>query len=88
MIKESYQLGWREGQATRAEVKAIFLDSLFHGIDTVLAAMEAGTVFSHDRGADAAAARQLRKALSGSLAFNIGKTASRKIKSWQRMIAA
>lgn len=88
VIKESYQLGWREGQAARAEVKAIFLDSLFCGIDTVLAAMEAGTVFSHDHAADAAAARQLRKALSGSLAFNIGKTASRRIKSWQRMIAA
>lgn len=88
LVKESYQLGWREGQAARAQAKAIFLGSLFHGIDTVLAAMEAGTVFSHDRAVDASAARQLRKALSGSLAFDIGKTASRKIKSWQRMIAA
>ncbi len=88
MVKESYQLGWREGQAARAEAGPIFLGSLFHDIDTVLAAMEAGSVSSHDHAADAAAARQLRKALSGSLAFNLGKTASRKIKSWQRMIAA
>lgn len=88
LVKESFQLGWREGQAAREEARAIFLDSLFHDIDTVLTAMETGTVFSHDHGADASAARKLRKALSGSLAFSLGKTASRKLKFWKRMIAA
>lgn len=88
LLKETFQLGWREGREVRREVKEIFLDSLFHDVDTVLAAMEAQTLPSRDPGGEASCARQLRKALADNLGFNIGKTASRKIKFWQRMIAA
>jgi hypothetical protein len=88
IVKNSYELSWGEGRAVRAEVKARFLDSLFHQPEQVLAAMEGGRLLSHDRKGDAAAARQVRKALAGSLAFGIGKTASRRIKMWQRMVAA
>jgi glycosyltransferase involved in cell wall biosynthesis len=87
IVKNSYQLPWREGRAVRAQVRQQFLDSLFHHPLAVLAAMERGELFSHNRKGDIAAARQARQALEGSLAFGIVKAASRKIKLWQRMVA-
>ncbi len=88
IVKSSYQLPWREGQAAREHVRRIFLDSLFHEADAVLAAMESGAVCSHDPAGDAAAAGQVRKALSGSFTFGLAKTASRALKQWQRRLAA
>jgi len=80
IVKNSFQLPWGEGQAARARVKAIFLDSLFHPAEEVLAAMENGTILTRDARADAATARQVRKALAGSLAFSLAKTLSRRLK--------
>lgn len=88
IVKNSYLLPWREGCAVREQVRERFLDSLFHHPLAVLAAMERGGVTTRDRKADAAAARQVRQALAGSLAFSIAKTASRRIKLWQRQAVA
>jgi hypothetical protein len=87
VVKNSYQLPWREGRAVRAQVRQLFLDSLFNYPLAVLAAMERGTLLSHDRKGDIEAARQARQALEGSLVFGIVKAASRRIKMWQRMVA-
>jgi hypothetical protein len=86
MIKSSFQLPWREGNAVRARVNGMFEESLFHAPERVLMAMERGELPSRDRKADLVAAAQVRKALSGSVAFSIGKTLSRKIKQWQRVL--
>jgi hypothetical protein len=53
----------------------------------VLSAMERGELPSRDRKADLVAAAQVRKALSGNVIFSLGKTLSRKIKQWQRVLA-
>jgi hypothetical protein len=87
IVKNSHQLSWNEGRAVRAQVRELFLSSLFHEPVEVLAAMERGTVQSSDRALDAAVAGQVRKALHGSLAFSLAKAVSRKIKLWQRMSA-
>jgi hypothetical protein len=87
IVKNSYQLPWREGRAVREQVRQLFLDSLFHYPLEVLAAMERGTLTSNDRAGDARAARQARGALENRLAFSIAKAASRRIKMWQRMMA-
>jgi glycosyltransferase involved in cell wall biosynthesis len=88
MVKASFQLPWREGNEVRARANRLFADSLFHPPGQVLAAMEGGELASRDRKADRAAAAQVRKALSGSLAFGIGKTLSRRLKQWQRGLGA
>jgi hypothetical protein len=87
IVKNSYQLGWSEGRAAREQVKQLFLDSLFHDAEVVLAAMERGALPSRDRALDRACASQVRKALHESLAFALAKACSRKIKMWQRMSA-
>jgi glycosyltransferase involved in cell wall biosynthesis len=87
IVKNSYQLPWRAGAAARDEIRPLFLDSLFHHPLTVLAAMERGAVFTRDRRLDAAVAGQVRKALAGSLAFGLGKAASRTLKRWRRLAA-
>lgn len=88
MIKASFQLSWREGTAARHHAGRLFADALFHPVEQVLDAMERGTLPSRDRKADRAAALQARKALSGSVAFSLGKTLSRRLKQWQRALAA
>jgi hypothetical protein len=88
MIKSSFQLPWREGNAVRTRVNQMFVESLFHAPDRVLLAMERGELPSRDRKADLVAAGQVRKALSGSVAFSIGKTLSRKIKQWRMLATA
>ena len=80
IVKNSLQLSWGEGQATRARVKEIFLESLFHPAEQVLKAMESGTLLTRDARGDAATARQVRKALAGSLMFTLMKTLSRRFK--------
>lgn len=80
IVKNSFQLPWREGQAARARVREIFLSSLFHPAAEVLAAMESGAILTRDARGDAATARQVRKALAGSLAFSLAKTLSRRLK--------
>lgn len=80
IVKNSFQLSWSEGQAARARVKAIFLESLFHPAEQVLKAMERGAVLTRDARGDAATARQVRKALAGSLMFSVVKTLSRRLK--------
>lgn len=80
IVKNSFQLSWGEGQAARARVKTIFLESLFHPAEQVLSAMENGTILTRDARGDAAAARQIRKALAGNLAFSLIKTLSRRLK--------
>lgn len=87
IVKNSYQLRWSVGQAAREQATQVFLASLFHDPTEVLAAMERGTLTSRDRTLDAACARQVRKALEGNLLFALAKSASRKIKLWQRMAA-
>jgi hypothetical protein len=69
--------------------KRLFLDSLFHPVGQVLAAMRGGLEYSHDRRFDASVATQVRSALSGNLAFTLAKTASQRLKMWrQRRLAA
>jgi glycosyltransferase involved in cell wall biosynthesis len=80
IVKNSFLLPWRTGQLTRARVKEIFYDSLFHPVGQVLAAMESGTLRSRNPRVDAATARQIRKALSGSLMFSLVKTLSRRLR--------
>jgi hypothetical protein len=86
MLKSSFQLPWREGNAVRTRVNRMFVESLFHSPGEVLAVMERGDLPSRDRKADRVVAGQVRKALSGSLAFSLGKALSRKIKQWQRVL--
>jgi glycosyltransferase involved in cell wall biosynthesis len=88
IVKNSYQLPWQEGHAAREQVKALFEDSLFHPVDEVLAAMQRGLEYSHDRGFDASVAAQVRNALSGSLLFSLAKTASQRLKMWRQRRAA
>jgi glycosyltransferase involved in cell wall biosynthesis len=88
IVKNSFQLGWREGCAAREQVRAQFVDSLFHPVDEVLAAMERGVEYSRDRRFDAAVAGQVRKALAGSLVFSLAKTASQRLKMWRQRKAA
>jgi glycosyltransferase involved in cell wall biosynthesis len=80
IVKNSFQLPWGAGQAARAQVRAIFLESLFHQPEQVLAAMESGAILTRDARADAATARQVRQALAGSLLFGLLKTLSRRLK--------
>jgi hypothetical protein len=89
IVKNSYQLPWSEGRAARDQVRRLFLDSLFHPVEQVLAAMRDGLEYSHDRRFDASVAAQVRSALSGNLAFTLAKTASQRLKMWrQRRLAA
>lgn len=87
MLKATFQLPWREGNEVRAQAVRMFAESLFHAPAQVLALMESGALPSRDRKADRAAAAQVRQALSGSLAFSLGRTLSRRIKQWQRAVA-
>jgi hypothetical protein len=87
MVKSSFQLPWREGNAVRVRVNRMFAEGLFHAPDRVLAAMTRGELASRDRKADRVVAAQVRKALSGNLFFSLGKTLSRKLKQWQRVLA-
>lgn len=84
IVKNSFQLGWSEGRRTREQVNAMFVASLFDEPETVLRAMENGELLTRDRKLDAAVAKQVRQALSGSLLFSLGKAASRQLKLWQR----
>lgn len=88
ILKSSYELPWNEGRAARADVRALLARSLFHDLETVLAAMEAGTVPSIKPDADRKAAAQMRKMLRGSMGFVMTKLISRKIKALQRMATA
>lgn len=87
IVKNSYQLPWAEGHAARQRVKELFVSSLFHEPEQVLAAMERGALPSPRRAQDRVAAAQARKALRESFAFALAKACSRKIKLWQRMAA-
>lgn len=87
VVKNSYQLPPRVGRQVRREVRQIFLDSLFHPPQRVLANMR-GTgevLLSANRALDAHTARQVRQALDGSWRFHLQQSVSRKIKLWQRM---
>jgi hypothetical protein len=89
IVKNSYQLPWGEGRVARDQVRSIFADSLFHPVEQVLAAMQDGLEYSHDRKFDASVAAQVRSALSGNIAFALAKTASQRLKMWrQRRLAA
>jgi glycosyltransferase involved in cell wall biosynthesis len=89
IVKNSYQLPWSEGRAAREQVRSLFISSLFHPVEQVLAAMRAGLEYSHDRKFDASVADQVRSALAGNLAFSLAKTASQRLKMWrQRRLAA
>jgi hypothetical protein len=85
IVKNSYQLSWSAGRAAREQVKDIFLSSLFHDINEVLAAMEQARLPSRDHQLDLVVARQVRLALRESLAFALAKAASRQFKRWQRV---
>lgn len=87
VVKNSYQLPADVGNRVRAAIKAKLLESLFNDYRAVLRAMEDGTILSNDRGSDRAHAKQIRQAISGSLAFHWKQTINRKIKLWRRMRA-
>jgi glycosyltransferase involved in cell wall biosynthesis len=87
IVKNSYQLSWSEGRAAREQVREVFLATLFHDINEVLATMEQARVASRSHAHDLVVARQVRLALRESLAFALAMAASRKIKLWQRMTA-
>jgi hypothetical protein len=87
IVKSSCLLPWKEGRQVREQVRQLFLDSLFHGPERVLSAMERGSLHSRDHAHDAAVARQVRKALDRSLLFTLAKTASRRVRQWQRAAA-
>ena len=87
IVKNSYQLAWAEGRAVRERVKELFIVSLFNEPDAVLTAMEDGVIESHDRVHDAVIARQVSRALAGSLMFDIAKAVSRRIKLRGRLRA-
>jgi GT2 family glycosyltransferase len=76
VIKNSYQLPGATGRTVRAQVRDIFLGSLFNPPQQVLAGMH---------GADAHTARQAGMALRGSWRFHLEQQVTRKIKLWQRM---
>ncbi|MYM23154.1 glycosyltransferase [Duganella sp. FT135W] len=78
MVKNSYQLPAKTGNAVRGKVRGIFLDSLFAPPKEVLADM-AGN------GGDAHTARQVQRALDGNRWFHFQQTAVRKLKLWQRL---
>jgi len=84
IVKTSFELPWSPAREVRAQLSAQFLDSLFHPVHEVLSAMERGAVLTHDRRRDAVVARQVRMALDDSTLFAIAKSASRRIKVWQR----
>ncbi len=85
IVKNSYQLPWSAGRAARAAVKPLFLDSLINPPDVVLAEMRRRSRGAPKHHGDARAERQVSQALAGSLMFDIGKAASRKVKFWQRL---
>lgn len=84
IVKSSYELPFLAGRRVRRQLERMFLDSLFHQPAQVLAAMERHAVLSRDPARDAVVACQVRKALGHSIGFAIAKTASRRIKLWQR----
>ena len=85
IVKNSYQLSWSDGRAARAAVKPLFLASLSHRCEEVLAAMHRHAGSAPERRCDARVARQVGQALAGSAMFNLGMAASRKVKFWQRL---
>lgn len=88
ILKRTYEMGWSEGKAARADVQALLAQNLFNPLETVLAAMEGTVLDSHDRRADRRAASQVRKLLAGNLGFVLGKFLARKIKVLQRKAVA
>ena len=84
VVKNSYQLSWSEGRATREQVRSIFLEGLFHPPAEVLAALREGSLQSHNRRRDREIAGQLDRSLGGSLLFDVGQTVGRRIKRWRR----
>ena len=79
MVKNSYQLPAKAGKAVRGKVHGIFLSSLFHPPQQVLAGMA-----SQGRG-EAHTARQVQRVIDGSRWFHFQQSAVRKLKLWQRM---
>ena len=87
IVKNSYQLPWGPGRAVRAQVKQIFLASLFNEASVVLGALNGGAPLSHDVQRDAVVARQVRHALEGGVLFDVAQGTSRKLKLWRRLRA-
>jgi glycosyltransferase involved in cell wall biosynthesis len=83
VVKNSYQLPWREGRAARAAIESIFLASLFHPPAAVLAALRDGSVGSHDRKRDREIAGQLAQTLGGSLPFTLAQSARGQLRRWR-----
>jgi glycosyltransferase involved in cell wall biosynthesis len=84
VVKNSYQLPWREGRATRAHIERIFLASLFHSPAAVLAALRDGTIGSHGGRRDREIAGQLERSLSGSLPFALAQSARGQLRRWRQ----
>ena len=84
VVKNSYQLPWSAGRATRAQIKAMFLGALFHRPAQVTAALREGAVGSHNRKRDRAIAGQLERALDSSLLFDVVQTSARQLQRWRR----
>lgn len=84
VVKNSYQLDWAAGQRVRAQIKRIFLDSLYSDCAQMREALRSGKVLSRDRKGDLNSLRQVKAALSGSLVFGLRQVASRRLKLWQR----
>lgn len=76
--KSSYELPAAAGKKVRAEIRAIFLSSLFGQPRQVFTRM-AG------QAGDAHAGRQARMAFDGDWLFHLRQSASRRLKQWRRM---
>lgn len=77
IVKNSYQLPSAAGKRVRAQVREIFLSSLFNPPQQALDELRA-------RGA-LRTARQVGRALAGSKLFHVQQSVLRTIKLWQRM---
>jgi glycosyltransferase involved in cell wall biosynthesis len=75
LVKSSYQLPHAVGQRTRSRIKAAFLENLFGDYASLAASGGAQ---------DGRMLGELRKVLSGNLAFHFKQAASRRYKMWRQ----
>lgn len=81
-VKSSFRLPSAAGpDLVRAEVKAIFLRSLFGPVEQALRHMEQGTLLSANRHGDKRCAHQVRQALGDNRLFHLRQTINRACKT-------
>ena len=85
VVKNSYQLPRVDGRRVRAQIKPVFVNSLYGDCSSMLASAECEHTVSNDRRRDKATIRQVQSALDDSILFRFRQTASRKLKLWRRL---